>query len=587
MLKKLLVGIFVAAACLAVPQRASASVQDFVVKNFEADYSLSNKDKQGELRVTEKIDVLFSDYNHGIERFVPKVYKENSLHVKVLSVHSASGAPSQFTTYSSNNNLVIRIGDPNRTVTGAQSYEIVYSMTNVTTLYEDHDEFYWDINGDQWLQPFEHVKMTLRLPPELKTNGQFACYAGIYGSKRTGCSISDQGSVIVSETKTPLEPAETLTMIVGFSKGYFAAPTAYEKLREHLAELIALILVPAVILPYVYMRWRRYGRDPKGKGTIVPEYEAPDNLRPIEIGALLDFKADTKDLSATLIDLAVRGYIKIIETVEKRKFGKDKTTYSFEITKKPTKELLEFERTLLEGLQKHAKTDEATGKEVVQIADLKQKFYTTANKVLSIASKGMVEKQYFASNPLTAGGRLYGLFVLCIVGAIALGRVSPAFILSFIVCALVSFGFALVMSRRTEKGVAALEKAKGLKLYIETAEKDRIAMMQSPNAPYASSAGQPKRTVELFEKLLPYAMVLKVEKEWAKQFEGIYTSPPDWYSGNWSTFNAVYLVSSLDKTMSVVNTTAMSTPSSSGSSGFSGGGGGAGGGGGGGGGGGW
>jgi uncharacterized membrane protein YgcG len=147
---------------------------------------------------------------------------------------------------------------------------------------------------------------------------------------------------------------------------------------------------------------------------------------------------------------------------------------------------------------------------------------------------------------------------------------------------LIMLAFAKLMPSRTRKGAAAKDAAEGLKLYLETAEKDRIAMLQSPNAPYADKSPEPVKTVELFEKLLPYAMVLGVEKQWAEQFSSIYTTPPDWYNGNWSTFNAGYLASSLNDSMSAMNSS-FAAPSS-GSSGFSGG---AGGGGGGGGGGGW
>jgi uncharacterized membrane protein len=144
----------------------------------------------------------------------------------------------------------------------------------------------------------------------------------------------------------------------------------------------------------------------------------------------------------------------------------------------------------------------------------------------------------------------------------------------------------MLMPARTAKGVAALEQVKGLKLYMETAEKDRMAKLQAPNAPYASNAAEPVKTVELFEKLLPYAIVLGVETQWAKQFEALYTSPPDWYGGSWSTFNSVYLVNSISEGVGSAVNTSFSSPKSSSSSGF-GGGGFSGGGGGGGGGGGW
>jgi hypothetical protein len=99
-------------------------VNDFVINSFDADYTLTRNDPQGELRVVETIDVDFSAFNHGIERAIPKKYKDNSLGLHVNNIHSDTNAPAQYTTYSSNGNTVLRIGDPSRTVTGHQSYTI-------------------------------------------------------------------------------------------------------------------------------------------------------------------------------------------------------------------------------------------------------------------------------------------------------------------------------------------------------------------------------------------------------------------------------------------------------------------------------
>jgi uncharacterized membrane protein len=151
---------------------------------------------------------------------------------------------------------------------------------------------------------------------------------------------------------------------------------------------------------------------------------------------------------------------------------------------------------------------------------------------------------------------------------------------------LIAIACLAALDARTAKGVAAKEHAQGLKMYLEVAEKDRLQKLQGPDAAYAPKTAGPKKTVELFEKLLPYAMVLGVEKQWAEQFKDLYTSPPDWYSGHWTSFNAGYLAGSLNSGVGSAVSGAFSAPSSSGSSGF-GGGGFSGGGGGGGGGGGW
>ncbi len=109
-------------------------------------------------------------------------------------------------------------------------------------------------------------------------------------------------------------------------------------------------------------------------------------------------------------------------------------------------------------------------------------------------------------------------------------------------------------------------------MYMNTSEKECIAMMQSPSSPYAKKSDAPKQTMELSEKLLPYTMVLGLENEGAKQFVDIYKTPQDWYGGNWTTSNALYLTSSLTSSVGAMSTN-FSAPQGSGSSGFSGGGG--------------
>ena len=94
------------------------------------------------------------------------------------------------------------------------------------------------------------------------------------------------------------------------------------------------------------------------------------------------------------------------------------------------------------------------------------------------------------------------------------------------------------------------------------AEKERIKFHNAP-----------EKTPQLFEKHLPYAMVLGVEKKWAKQFENIYTAPPSWYEGDFAAFNAVIFVNSLNSFDSHSRSALATSPSSaaSGGSGFSGG----------------
>jgi len=578
---------------LFLPGRALASVQDFTIDNFDATYKLTNADKQGSLTVTEVIDVTFSDYNHGILRAVPSKYKDQSLDLHVVSVSSNKATPSEFSTYKENGNTVIKIGDANRVVTGKQNYKIIYTVDNVIGFYDTHDELYWDINGDGWLQPATKVSARIELPSGLTLQSdKLACYTGSFGSTERKCTISFNDQTITSQSTDTLYPGQTLTVIAGFNKGYFRSATLAEKIWGLFIALLPMFIMPVIVGGYALNKWRKYGKDPKGRGTIVPEYGPPDDMLPIEVGAIIDFNPDHKDLSAEIISLAIRGHIRIIEENKKVLLGKDKKEYSFEVYQKDESKLTEPDVLILQGLRSAAKSAEQLSAKSVTVStnDLKKKFYTTASAVEANVLKDLTSREYFRKNP--KGARIgialigLGLFIFSTSFAVVFG---VFFLIGCLITSMICIVISIIMPARTEKGVAARDSIEGLKLYLNTAEKDRIAMLQSPDSPYANKEKAPKMTVHLFEKLLPYAMVLNVEKEWAKQFENIYTSEPSWYSGNWSTFNSVALTHSINTSMMAATSTAFASPSSSSSSGFSGGGGGgfSGGGGGGGGGGGW
>src|SRR5579871_1192933 len=189
-MKRLLGSLLLAFLLLWIPSRALADVNDFTVTDFHGEYYLNKDSPHGSLKIKEQITVDFTDYNHGILRALPQSYKNRSLHLKIYSVTSPDGTPSSYTTYKSSGNLILQIGDPNQTVTGQHKYEIDYEVQNVVSFYSDHDEIYWDINGDQWAQPFTVVTADFYLPIGL-TDGlknRRTCYSGSYGST-TQCPL--------------------------------------------------------------------------------------------------------------------------------------------------------------------------------------------------------------------------------------------------------------------------------------------------------------------------------------------------------------------------------------------------------------
>lgn len=562
---------------LAAPA-ARADVNDFVIKRFDADYSLSRQDPQGELQIKETLQVDFSGQNHGILRAIPNRYKKHSLQLHIGDI-KADGQAVPWSTYQSNGNTVLKIGDPNQTVTGQHIYEIQYQVRNVITFYDGHDELYWDINGDQWPQAAQEVSVALRLPEGLKLSQQKpVCYTGPFGSTEQACHITVSGDTVSAQATRQLTGYETMSIVAGFEKGYFRPATIFDTLGEYVATAIKFMIPLLLIGGTAAVHWRRYGRDPKGRRVIVPEYEAPNGLKPIEVGTIADFRTDNRDITAAVIDLAIRGYIKIIETTQARKFRADVKSYAFRLENPSLDGLDQFEKTLLKGIfARYEKGEE------VDLGTLKYKLAATASTLKSAVNLSLTERGYFRKTSFSTTLRFIGLifaeYLAVIVLAIFAGT---AVVVGIFAATAVFIIFLILLPSRTLQGVAAKESIMGLKLYLEIAEAERIKKLQSPDAPYAPQSAEPKKTVELFEKLLPYAVVLGVEEKWAKKFEDIYRAQPGWYEGNSHAFSAAYLASSIGGGVSSGVNAAFSSPSSSGSSGFSGGGAGGGGGGGGG-----
>jgi uncharacterized membrane protein YgcG len=279
--------------------------------------------------------------------------------------------------------------------------------------------------------------------------------------------------------------------------------------------------------------------------------------------------------------MAIRKYLRIIATDTKKLLSGKKASYELALLTADFSKLSKDEKRLLTALF----PTPAVGQRK-ELTAAGSTLYKVAAGIQNRAEKRLTKAGYFRSNPLSAGSKMLWAVFAAVIGGILLGKfVSLSVIVGGVLAVVIGFIFVKIMPARTKKGVAALEHIQGLKLYIQTAEADRIKMLQGPNAAYARNHGEPVRDVDLFEKLLPYAMVLGIEKDWAKQFKDLYAQPPDWYAGNYTVFSAGYLVGSLDSGFSNAVQTSFSPPSSSSSSGlggggFSGGGGGGGGGGG-------
>lgn len=587
-----LCAIFVLAAAFYIsPKHVSASVQDFTIPSFTADYHLSRNDsKTSILKTTETIQVEFpeTDQNHGIERAIPSKYQGHSVNLQIGAVTDNAGRAYNYTTRQQNNNTILRIGDANTFVHGPMVYKISYSQKNVIN-FQNNDEFYWDVNGDQWPQAMGQVTSRVYLDRQLSDalNGEKICFNGPIGSKQQNCTISagesPQETVITSQAFN-VQPNQTLTFDIAFKKDTFIqGPEVANEKRTLILVLVGslaiIILLPVLTFAILYPKWRAAGKDPKGRGVIIPEYIAPKGLNVINSSYVLNQNVSSQAISAGIIELAVQGYIQISE-IEKSGFLSKSTDYQLKIVK-DTHTLAKEQKDVLEALFDKTSTGTTT-----LISTKKNKLYGTIKNLNTYLAENLTTNGYFATNPQKARSRFLIPAVLTLVSAFILFFLIPLGI-GLLLSGVVMFVFSNLMPARSPKGVETRDYLLGLKSYIDLAEADRLKYLQSPEGVEKTpiSTDDPTQLIKLFENLLPYAILFGLEKEWAKQFKDLYKQPPEWYSGNTSTFNAIYLANALHG-FSVANSATFSAPSSSGSSGF-GGGGFSGGGGGGGGGGGW
>ncbi|QQG50671.1 MAG: DUF2207 domain-containing protein [Candidatus Saccharibacteria bacterium] len=575
------------------PSAHAQSVDNFLISSFEADYYLG-KDSEGRstLKTVERITAEFPSYdqNHGLERAIPQRYDEHSTSLKIESIVDESGNTLKYSENNSGDMRVVRIGDANTYVHGKQTYVITYLQRDVTKFFSNtnDDEFYWDTNGTQWAQGMDLVTARIHVDKALtdKLNNNVACYRGIEGFT-VQCELARdalESETLYTVTMTNLEPGENITVAVGFAPHTFAEyqPTLQEKLWAALLGfwIIAVIIgsiVAIALIVWLSVRYYRTLNRAKGRGTIIPEY-----LPPKDASVLVSAKVygnETSDVTAEIIDLAVRHYVKIYQTKEKTMFAK--AEYELEIIK-DIADLRSEERELLTTIFGKSNTSVGSRFAMKKLRDnlTLQKSLTERRKSVRTA----VRTKYGLYELAEKDARLFKKIgvITIIVGIVTL---SPL----VIIAAVLAFVFSATVWPLTQKGAELRDYLKGLNEYITVAEEERIKMLQSPEG--AEKTGQTidgkdaGQLVKLYERVLPYAVLFGVEKDWTKQLGAYYETAgaqPDWYSGN-GTFNAVVFASAVSSFSSQSSSYSSSTSSSSGGSGgggFSGGGGGGGGGGG-------
>lgn len=542
---------------------SSLFAQSWRIADFQDVISVS---ADGSTLVKERINLVFIGQWHGIHRIIPIEYPgprgtNYTLFLNIVSVTDADGQKLKYESKTSGNYRDLKIYIPGAVDT-TRTVEIDYVVRNGIRYFEDHDEFYWNVTGNDWPVPIDHASAQVYLPQSAAGKLRAQAFTGVYGSAQRDATSEINGADAAFETTNPLPMRGGMTIDIFIPKGILTEPGPIARLFWFI-DSNPIVFLPFVTFGVMFALWWYKGRDPDPGRSVAPMYEPPPGMSPAEAGALIDDSVHPRDITSTIVDLAVRGYIKIEETVDTNLLIFHSKDYVFHLLK-PASEwqgLTPHESVMMENI--------FLGGTETTLSSLKNRFYTAIPIIqqdikAALKNKGMYLLDPDSANGYSIGGALLIVAPFLIAQFTGFTEVFNSVVL-LIGCGIISvviwWLFAREMSAKTVEGGRTRIAVLGFQEFMNRVDADRLKRMPP----------------DTFEKYLPYAMALGVEHHWAQAFAGIIQNPPSWYvSPNGMTgFNPVFFSSSMHNMASDMQKVFVSAPrASSGGSGFGGGGGG-------------
>jgi uncharacterized protein (TIGR04222 family) len=579
------IAVVAAVLLLAGPAGPAAASPDESIAGYDTQIAVR---ADGSMRVTERIAYDFGgNQRHGILRDIPVRFHYDSRHDRVYPISdiqvTVDAKPVAVETSSSGSDEQLKIGDPEHTITGTHTYVVGYTVRGALNHFADHEELYWNAIGTEWDVPITNATATVTGPVDV-THVQ--CFAGPSGSQ-LGCDSESKDGGQGAFREAHLPPRSGLSTVVAFPVGSVRNTAPILKERPDPFRLSAPILAGgagiavagvavALLLGWLIGRDRRYeGQLPGlvpgygeavvekrkpllGKPPVSVEFVPPDNVLPGQVGTLIDEQANVVDVTATIIDFAVRKHLHITEIPRTSNWGTQDWMLSRRSAGDPN--FLPYERMLFDAL--------FTGRDEVTLSQLKNTFATDLGRVRGELYQDMVRQGWYRTSPRKTRAAAYAIGVLVLLGAALVTVLLAVFShLGILGLALIPGAIALLVvagrfPARTGRGSAVLSRIEGFRLYIATAEAEQLKFQERE---------------QIFSRYLPYAIVFGLAERWAGIFARLGAQAPGasnglyWYTGQpgWSL---LYFTASIGSfTTTTTGSIASTPPSASGGSGFSGG----------------
>jgi predicted membrane protein DUF2207 len=641
-MRAVLLALLLIVAAPSAHARTTAPIVPEAVLDYSSDITVA---KNGDMAVKDTI-VVHSErrsIRHGIFRQFPLHYRDkagNNVHVRFhVRAAERDGHPEPYRVRSLYGTSFVTIGDSDLELpAGDHTYTITYDTDRAIGFFKDLDELYWNVTGNFWDFPIRHAEAIVHLPEGARVIGHSE-YTGKLGARGGHASLERRSDGFRAFTTAPLGKEEGFTFAAEFNKGVISPPTALSRIQYLMrdnAMTAAAVLGLLALAAYFFVVWFNVGRDP-ARGTIMPLFSPPRNLSAASMRFIRRMQYDGKCFAATLVSLAVKGYLTITD---------HEGTYVLTRTGGETQELPHTERAVAHLL--------FNGDDTVVLDGSNRETVSGAIQTLQSALKRDDEGTYFNTNTnwyrggigmllaslaacawyaeegysaffmigwVTAwigilvgvlallggnwksilfliGPRLFIVVGLLIYGWVQIGIATdtlkdlagdiPWLVLSALLGqAILVVAFHRLLRAPTAEGGRIRDEIDGFRMYLHTAEKDRLERMHPPQL-----------TPAVFEQMLPYAIALDAENQWSKRFEaeanraGLDREPymPNWYTGAaFGRLGYSGFVSNLGSSIATASASAAAMPMGGGGAigsygggggGFSGGGGGGGGGGG-------
>lgn len=517
-----------------------------VIRSFDVQARLA---QDRTVTIEERIAYDFgTGTRHGIFRMIPEIYDRNGgsyrlrLHVDGVQM---DGDVVPYIVQPSGRYVEIKIGDPNRVVHGLHTYVIRYATDRSINDFPDHTEWYWNVTGTDWPVAIEKSSVLVEAPSSTRRE----CFVGALGVKDAACGWLEQSNGTRVTASRVLAPYEGMTVVFGFPHEAFVARTWWWFVLQFFADNVWLGL-PILVFFLMWAIWYRWGKEPRGRGTIIAQYEEPRALPPGLQLALLVQRLPSRAVTATILDLARRGYLKVKWESE------DASDIVFIQEKKVDGGVHAFEKEILAGLF-------GPYRAIVRPTELRKTFHEAIDKSRHAVFSELQKYKWLLRDPVFARS-LWILAAICVaVSGIAFFNVNPVQLLALLMSAFIIAAFGWQMPQMTKEGAVVCEEIEGFKQFLSVTEEKRLAFTDAPD-----------KKPEQFARFLPAAVAFGVEKMWARQFANMMVPPPSYIDGAWNGWSAAQMAGAMSDFHHSSSTGLYAAPSSAGSggSGFSGGG---------------